>query len=744
MPNRVHDAQVSTAEHYQARLSLPYAPSAYQVAIWQWVETGRGSMVVEAVAGSGKSSTIKHAARLLAAGGLFLAFNKSIATELGRELPAGMVASTIHSHGYGAVLRGLKIRNRQPDGSKYRKMVRSVQDDARRGRLFGATLPQAAAQMMDQRPKAWPGDEIFSLINLARLDLLDPELPVGDFATEIDLLAQRHGIDWPGAFDGVVPLVVQRLMRQGRDSRDSVDFTDMIWLPVVLGLEPRRYPWIFVDECQDLSRCALALITASCKRGGRILFVGDRRQAIYAFAGADAESFARTLDHCKGQAMPLSVCYRCPTAALDLAREHCPQIEARPNAPQGVVRDLKAEDLPRDVHEGDMVLCRINAPLVSMCFRLIGEGVAAQVRGRSIGDGLIKAAREAEALAGTWDQFGRGIDDWATRQGEALERKISDEDRLADALDQLGDKIQCLRVVWARSAAKSLGELEAAIGDIFSDDRASVQLSSVHKAKGLEAQRVYILHPELLPSPRARTPEQMAQERNLLYVALTRCEQELIWVQAAQHDLAAPVGGLPGLGAHLRAHEPPTLQERRDPRRGLTRVGVQHEVPGAAVVPDDGAHDPEGLASPALAPGVAGLAPVGPGQRPPCGGGLALGAGDAEPHGPRRGPVALEPDRHPAVDQGHGVEDVPARALQLRGPQGPQIVRGDRHVPAAGPGAPALHVGPDLLDVHGPVRQRAAVLPQIPVPVVDLGRVGAVEDRRVHVVDVAQRLLPGA
>ena len=81
------------ATDYQARLGLKWTPSTYQAAIWQWVESGRGSMVVEAVAGSGKSTTIKHAARLLASGGLFLAFNKSNASELARELPAGMVAS---------------------------------------------------------------------------------------------------------------------------------------------------------------------------------------------------------------------------------------------------------------------------------------------------------------------------------------------------------------------------------------------------------------------------------------------------------------------------------------------------------------------------------------------------------------------------------------------------------------------------------------------------------------------------
>ena len=515
-----------TTTDYQQRFGLSWTPSHYQTAIWDWVQEGRGSAVVEAVAGSGKSTTIVHAANLVH-DGLFLAFNKSIATELGARLGEGMEASTIHSHGIRACFKGLgKLR---VDTGKYRKMVREVEKTVRRGLLFGATVPQAAARTIDAKPRSWPSREILRLLDLARIDLLDQGLPAGDFATEIDQIARRHDLQWLPAFDGVVPLVVQPLMQRGLQDTRTIDFTDMVWLTDVLGLQPRRYSWIFVDECQDLSRASLALIQASVRPGGRCLFVGDRRQAIYAFAGADSESFTRTLDYCNGKSMPLSVCYRCPTAALDLAREYCPQIEARPGAVEGLVRKEDISDVPEMVSEGDMVLCRLNAPLVRLCFRLIKEGVPAQVRGRSIGDGLAKIARESAGLI-AFDQFGKGLDLWASAQQDYLTKKIDDEDALGDALERVSDQVECTRIIWAKSGAKTLEALEHAITDLFSDDRASVQLSSVHKAKGLEADRVWILCPDLLPSPRARTPEQIEQEQNLAYVALTRCRQELIWI----------------------------------------------------------------------------------------------------------------------------------------------------------------------------------------------------------------------
>ena len=57
----------------------------------------------------------------------------------------------------------------------------------------------------------------------------------------------------------------------------------MIWLPIVEDLHPRQTEWVMVDESQDLNRCGLELVLRACAQGGRLLFVGDRRQAIYGF-----------------------------------------------------------------------------------------------------------------------------------------------------------------------------------------------------------------------------------------------------------------------------------------------------------------------------------------------------------------------------------------------------------------------------------------------------------------------------
>lgn len=522
------------ATDYRARLGISWEPSRYQAAIFDHVVHGRGHAVVEAVAGSGKSTTIVSAAKLISGQGLFLAFNKSIAEELGRKLAGtSMTASTIHSHGFGAVRSA--VGRTRVEFRKYWDMVRDIEREAKSGRFFGGLLPQRAARAMTDKPRSFPAKEIAKLIDLARLSLVDCELPEGDFSTEIGEIADRQGVQWDYAFDGVVSRCVQRLMQAGMRDTRTIDFTDMVWLPVVLGYQPKRYAWILIDECQDLSACALELIKSSIARGGRCIFVGDRRQAIYGFAGADTSAFSKIVEFCGGKTLPLSVCYRCPSAVIDLAKELCPEIEARPDAPLGVVRHIKEDMLGDEVREGDMLLCRQTAPLVSTCLMLIGRGLPARVKGKDIGEGIVKVAKEAAELGGGFVSLHDGLSLWYTTQYQRLERKHGDNDEaLADAADRLADQIACVEVIADRSRATTEMEFCSAVSEIFDDSRASVQLSTVHRAKGLEAARVFILRPELLGGgSRARSPEQREQERNLEYVAYTRAEEELILVGAA-------------------------------------------------------------------------------------------------------------------------------------------------------------------------------------------------------------------
>jgi len=93
--------------------------------------------------------------------------------------------------------------------------------------------------------------------------------------------------------------------------------------------------------------------------------------------------------------LPLSVCYRCPSSHLELARRIVPQIEDRPNAPEGVVEVLHPDRAIEQASPGDLILCRLTAPLINCCLKLIIQGHSARVRGRDLGSQLAALADKA-------------------------------------------------------------------------------------------------------------------------------------------------------------------------------------------------------------------------------------------------------------------------------------------------------------------------------------------------------------
>jgi DNA helicase-2/ATP-dependent DNA helicase PcrA len=91
----------------------------------------------------------------------------------------------------------------------------------------------------------------------------------------------------------------------------------------------------------------------------------------------------------------------------------------------------------------------------------------------------------------------------------------------------LSDKKECLQA-FCEFPNKTVKDVTDSIDSMFVKDKTEgIRLSSIHKAKGLEADRVYILHPEKLPHPMAKTEEAQRQEWNLKYVAITRAKHLL-------------------------------------------------------------------------------------------------------------------------------------------------------------------------------------------------------------------------
>lgn len=499
-----------------------YTPSKYQEAIYDFVSNGRGNGFVDAVAGSGKTFTLVECAKLIAGRGIFCAFNKHIKEELARKLEdTTMSVATIHSMGLRTIRDHEGYGEVKTDTKKYWTIARELVDGTiREGRLAREQIDRAEKQALRDE---WPVSDLNKMCNLIRLNLLDSRDP-----EDIDFIAGHHGMDFHPAIYPLLQTFMQEMLRMGYEAaRYSIDFTDMLWLPAAANMEPQKYPWVFVDEAQDLNRAQLNIVKKSVAPGGRVLFVGDPKQAIYGFAGADASSTTKIIESMDCEILPLSVCYRCPVSHIELAKKLVPQIEPAPGAKDGTVTKMQRAGLIEEAHEGDLILCRTTAPLLEVCYKLISSKISASVRGRDIGKGLVKVVDDVEKRSPDFDNFSDALHEYERDESAKLLRRSGDNEAQIAALQ---DRIECVSVVYSISEAHSFGKLIGVIESLFATGKPSVMLSTVHRAKGLENDRIFILRPDLMPHPMAKHDWEQEQEQNLIYVAYTRAKRDLVFV----------------------------------------------------------------------------------------------------------------------------------------------------------------------------------------------------------------------
>ena len=483
--------------------------SKYQQAVIDWVtahiETA-GALIVEAVAGSGKTFTIVKAAHLipLAHKAVFLAFNKSIATELGNKLPDHVESKTLNALGWALC--------------RYRIGKHITIERFKTRDLIDKHLPEEAREVQA---------ELLNIMGKAKSHGLIPagmRTPRGTYEATDDRwleLMSRYDVDPNGCGEATFIMWANIILKAGLEEQNVFDFDDQLYVPVALDLPAWGYDWIIIDEAQDVSHVQRTLLSKFLKRNGRLIAVGDSHQAIYGFRGADSQSLANIGRVFKAETLPLSISYRCPRKVVEVAQQFVPHIECNETAEDGEVLNPTSWAVD-SFSDTDLIVSRTTAPLIELAYKCISEGKKVHVMGREIGKGLVNVVKKAAGKrVKSKDDFRPKLDRWQDRMIRKAER---DESKIA----AVQDKVDCINILAA--GLDTVAELITAIETIFSDAQGGTTLATVHKAKGLEAPRVFILCPENMPSKWARQPWQQEQERNLQYVAVTRALETLVYL----------------------------------------------------------------------------------------------------------------------------------------------------------------------------------------------------------------------
>ena len=479
-----------------------------------------GSFTVSAVPGSGKTTTIVECANLVGNTGLsilFLAFNKSIVTELRNKLPNSVDCKTLHSHGFRALMRAIKGGRIDTNDHKWSDYIKD--------NLSVLSNTYFANDSEGEIQKAGFISNCKNLLDKCRVNLVK----AGE-TRRISEIADHFGFDLIGDEIDVVSTCLSTAYRLDT----TIDFVDMITTSVFSARKYiPKYDLIFVDEAQDLNKAQQELLLASLAPNGRFVAVGDPRQAINGFAGADCDSFANLSRLADNKVLPLSVCYRCGRAMIDLANTIAPSIEPFAGAGDGEVRHTNRLD---GLMAGDMILCRKSAPLVGLCLKLIANGISANVKGRDICEGLKTLVNKTKArtISKLMEKLDHEID---LARGRA-ERKGMDAST-ASFVVALQDKVTCIEII--AGTCSSVNEVLTKLDNLFADNISGnvVTLSTIHKAKGLEANNVWIVVPDKLPLRfKGQKDWEYQQELNLCYVAYTRAKKVLTFVELNEDELA--------------------------------------------------------------------------------------------------------------------------------------------------------------------------------------------------------------
>lgn len=499
-----------------------FAASKYQQNIFEEIEHGVGNMVITAAAGSSKTTTIENCLRFIPDNKkcLFLAFNVSTVDKLKSEIvnPKNVRIMTFHGLG-NRILREHNIitENTIIDEFKYSRFIK-----------------QHIAELTTEEKLLFVGNKIISYIsNIINLT---------NYARYYMAMREKD-IENVAKIYGIVPVsdefeVVRKVLIWGKDNISTIDNTDMIWLPNIMNLATKWYcfDFIFIDEAQDTTLAHQELVNKTFNRGCRFIAVGDPRQQINVWCGATEKAIEKYENAPNTKKLGLPVSYRCPKLIVEAAKKFAPEIEASDFAIEGKINyDVSAND----ARPGDMVLCRIISKLIEQYLIYIRNNKKAYLKGS---DGIKETyielitkvnAKKIDLRCLTTDGL---IPKLYKLYFERLEDimaqlNIDEEEALYHyEILSLYDDIEAIKVL--AEGIDSVEELIDKIRTIFNGDKDdAIILSTIHKAKGMEANNIFILCPSLMPSRLAQKEWEIKAEENLIYVAITRAKKTLNYIK---------------------------------------------------------------------------------------------------------------------------------------------------------------------------------------------------------------------
>ena len=486
---------------------MSFKPSIYQQDVFNFIQSGSGNAVIQAVAGSGKTTTIIQSLNLIPTNKriLMLAFNKSIANELKEKVPFHVEVLTFHSCGFASLRNSSRARIQVKSNKIFNIIKNEIEWDERK--VYGAYI-----------------SKLVSLAKGAGMGVLVPDT----YEEWMHLINHHDVLQFNDNIDLDIDTLIDyssNILRASNRDRRTIDFDDMLLFTLLYKSQYKQYDYVFIDEAQDTNGVQRTILKKLLKPQGRLIAVGDPYQAIYGFRGADSTAMEMIVSEFGAKVLPLSISYRCSKNVVKEANEYMPDIRAFERSPDGLVEEVSRYET-NDFSNEDAILCRNTAPLVKMAYSFIGRGVPVNMLGRDIGAGLISFIKSFKTSS--ISELESEMYEWYEDQKQKAEETGNES-----KFDSCTDKYDSVKIFIDQVNNDSVTNLISVIEDLFSDEENNnLTLATVHKSKGLEWKKVFILDRHRFFPKWARKEWMQIQERNIVYVAITRAKRNLSYIQS--------------------------------------------------------------------------------------------------------------------------------------------------------------------------------------------------------------------
>lgn len=467
--------------------------SGFQIKIFKRVKNTEDNIVIDAVAGSGKSTTLFKIAKILQEKSiLFFAFNTHIEQYASKKLKPfeNIKVQTSHAYGLSCIRKSPKFKHTQMSVTKVWDTI-------------------CADKSVPFRDRGTYYSAITALRTFGCMEYSDKK--IRQYLSENSAIKDQIG-DIRFAINNAER--IGELMARMDSDLKNYDFNDMLRFPIIYKLFNYGFmpEVLLVDETQDMSFYQFEFIKHFLANDVRIIAVGDENQAIYEFRGANGDALNTIEKMSNAVRMPLSITYRCRSNIVRHVKRtfynedrEIPPIESNTLGGKVIQMDWDVDDpyclktLIEDKVE--MIVSPKNKHIMNIWFALLVQHkTPSSLKGSNIITMLTKLFKALK----TSTQF--------FEMPTKLIKMANQDESSPDYDEQMADNAEAALKFLSIDRFVSYDQIFAKLKQLDKDTTSKIHLHTVHSSKGLESESVFVINDFF----------ESNQRMNMAYVAYTR------------------------------------------------------------------------------------------------------------------------------------------------------------------------------------------------------------------------------